>query len=457
MPFVCNETCQLITRIVFLVFIVALSGYFFWINEKVSDGKPLTPTEAFVEERGSQEKLVAQIYIDLYKRPPNTKELHFWMEYLSDKPNMTSMQLTDIIESISPNLVDTLSKRDAQLIAAKEVDLVIFEAFNEILMRNPSPTEFQKYQKLMVDDATFTRDKLVHALMSLGEYIRMEKTQTNTIHSNLPGNLTDRQITMIIVKIHQEVTGLMYVDEDNMNFFKKKFLELDMNESWFRDFLQNILMWNPNSSTSTLLTTTIDASTVAPGGPTVAPGGPTVAPTGPTVAPGGPTVAPAGHTVAPGGPTVAPGGPTVAPGGPTGGVVGSAVTIGSAESRGQIYNNPTIYNMCVPNADIVKQIGNGDNVGDMVNSISKMESIRDIGNVDEDYASIFYTKRFTEKDMVLDPSQVWSVPQPRPPVCAPTANCQVNALNDQTALIGTLLAQAKSTRVGSILPVFPPT
>jgi hypothetical protein len=76
---------------------------------------------------------------------------------------------------------------------------------------------------------------------------------------------------------------------------------------------------------------------------------------------------------------------------------------------------------------------------------------------DDEYAAAFYTNSFTSEDMVLDSTLRWSVPQRQPPICAPNARCNVSALSDQTALLGTPLDQASDTKWGSILPTLPPT
>jgi hypothetical protein len=54
----------------------------------------------------------------------------------------------------------------------------------------------------------------------------------------------------------------------------------------------------------------------------------------------------------------------------------------------------------------------------------------------------------------LFPEYEWSVPQPRAPVCIPTAPCRVQAVQSQSALIGTLLGDASDTQVGSMMPGF---
>jgi|UniRef100_A0A6C0BRP1 hypothetical protein len=59
-------------------------------------------------------------------------------------------------------------------------------------------------------------------------------------------------------------------------------------------------------------------------------------------------------------------------------------------------------------------------------------------------------------DMILRHDQLWKMPERRPPVCSIDSKkkCNVNPVEVQSALIGTLLNDASSTSVGSILPKF---
>lgn len=59
-------------------------------------------------------------------------------------------------------------------------------------------------------------------------------------------------------------------------------------------------------------------------------------------------------------------------------------------------------------------------------------------------------------DMVLRHDQSWKMPYQKPPVCHMNSKqkCSVNPVQTQTALIGTLLSDAKNTKVGSIMPDF---
>lgn len=57
-------------------------------------------------------------------------------------------------------------------------------------------------------------------------------------------------------------------------------------------------------------------------------------------------------------------------------------------------------------------------------------------------------------DLVLAPELKWSVPQKHSPVCIPVEKCPICPTTSQSSLIGTLLSDATSTKVGSILPRF---
>ena len=61
--------------------------------------------------------------------------------------------------------------------------------------------------------------------------------------------------------------------------------------------------------------------------------------------------------------------------------------------------------------------------------------------------------QYHDEDMVLIPGQEWSVPQKHPPSCY-GRDSAYNPMIEQTALIGTLLNDAKDTQIGSIMPKF---
>ena len=232
----CGKTCQYAVRIVFLIFIVVVTSYFFWANNKEGfeeQAKPAVaaPVVAPVRTVTDTKKMIEEIFMDLYRREPTAKELQFYTEYAADKPTITKGQLTDVIESTNPDIAKSLEQGSTKpIIAAGDPEQAVIEAYSEILFRMPSPSELKKYADMLKTDAKFNKDRLVFILMSTDEYLRMEKTQTNSVYSSLPGGVTDRQVTMIIERIYSEVSGRTYVDPESMKFFKKKFLEMDLDE-----------------------------------------------------------------------------------------------------------------------------------------------------------------------------------------------------------------------------------
>lgn len=458
-----TRTCQFIVRILFLVLIVALSAYLFWANERLPDHQTITETKLELKENTiketfsepSMESTITEIYMELYSRPPNSKELQFYLEYTADKEGITKSQLKDVIESSSPSLAKSLEVQESDLLFSDTPQNEIFEAYNEILFRNPTPTEYAKYRDLLAT-AGFDKEKLIQALMSTNEYLRMERTQTNAIYSNLPGGLTDRQITMKITDMYQSVAKTNYIDEDTMHFFKRKFLEMNLNEAEFKLFLQRYVMWSPSAASNSVSNTTTNSNAAS-------------------------NVPPTNNK-------------------PSASNAANATTFTGKDKSGNYYNNATIYNiytvgdsdyMGTPNEQFLKRLqqdsncsvtgtineisndtGNIRNVCPSTNSTELSSYINDrnrdllkntcirnkkFNGMDDDMASIFYTKTFTSSDFVLDPSLAWNVPQSRPPVCTTNARCQIGSLNDQSSLIGTPISDAKDTKVGSILPPFPPS
>jgi len=415
-------------RIVFLVFVVITTCYFFWVNDK--------------KETFTQTTVIEDIYMELYNRKPSPKELQFYSDYASQNPNITKAQLKDVIASTSPTMAKSLAEPSAGTLS-KDPEQVVIEAYNEVLARMPTPSEMKKYINVGYD-------RLIMILMSTDEYARLQKTQTNTVYANISGDATDRQVTMIIEDLNKEVTGSSYVDPDTMGFYKKKFLEMNHDRDKFRQFLNQITYGKTTPATS--------QATTPAAGQAPAPAAATATSQAPTPA----------KSQAP------------APGSQS-----------KTDTQGVSYNNSTIYNiytvgktdyMGMPNKALIQDLSaNNQTTTDVVKDIScqkgtintntadsfstyvdtrNKEELKSIcarntkfqDFEDDEYAAVFYTK----EDMVLDPSLRWSVPQKRAPVCAPNARCGISSFPDQTSLIGTPLDQASDTKWGSILPTLPP-
>lgn len=65
-------------------------------------------------------------------------------------------------------------------------------------------------------------------------------------------------------------------------------------------------------------------------------------------------------------------------------------------------------------------------------------------------------KKYDFDPMVLRYDQSWQMPYKKPPLCTMDSKqkCKVTPVQTQTALIGTLLTDAKDTKIGSIMPDF---
>lgn len=94
------------------------------------------------------------------------------------------------------------------------------------------------------------------------------------------------------------------------------------------------------------------------------------------------------------------------------------------------------------------------------NRFENLKDMRERGVKRNEPSSCMYDAMRTTKyvnaddDMVLRPEYRWQVPMRRAPVCYATERVEYSPLADQTSLIGTLLQEAENTSVGSIMPKF---
>jgi len=219
---------QTVARMVFLLFIIIISVYFMFMNQRNNHPLPQVrerfTTEEDVEVNGeasssvTQEeaqdqllpkdkesitKIIIEIYGELYKgdlkkSKPSQQAIDFYYDYTT-KRSVTRSDLQDVIESSAPALEKTFNdgsapnNTSATEVFGTEDDVV--ELFNEILFRNPDDVELYSFAKMLKQDKSFSIDKLKQLLYTSEEYKRLEKTQTNTAYSSLIGGVTDRQLT----------------------------------------------------------------------------------------------------------------------------------------------------------------------------------------------------------------------------------------------------------------------
>lgn len=488
-----------ISRYIFLGFIILISVYFIIENKSVKKIERFAEPEDKAAPKGSSEdtlkkesktaadpkeplpsaapafigkddasirKAVEKAYSEMYQTSPEEEELSFYMEYAKSR-NITYQQLKEVIETSAPTLQKTFySKRNADTpdeVFGSENEII--EVYNELLMRNPDRRELYSFAKMMKDDPTFTMDKLRQVLIASEEFKRMERTQNNKVYVNLQSNITDRQLTMQVTKLHNDVTGKDYIDEDTLKFLKKKFVQFDLNEQVMIQFIQNYMSGKPftGPAPSTQDKKAASDAQIAEIKKQIMAdieAAKQKEATAPAPSPSTPPV------------------PATAP-----------KQKEKFQDGTNVYNDANIYNFYGEGANeevISSLLSKSTNKNGNIDTSSLIDNIKDGGSSckftkdaaeDEilarnkqelaDYVNdrnmnhlknvCTRNKKYINADdnMVLFPEYKWSVPERRPPVCSGRTET-VSPLMDQTSLIGTLLPQAKDTKVGSILPVFPP-
>jgi hypothetical protein len=399
-------------------------------------------------------QIIQSIYMDLFKQAPTKEEIQFYLDYIKAHPDITTQQLIDIIASSAPILRKTIPESSFLTNTKYGTEDQTILGFNIVLSRNPTDTELQQYAKMMSDDKTFTMEKLIQVLVSTDEYDRLEKMQLNNYNAGLLGGATDRQISMTVDAAYTDIVGKQ-IDSDTMTFLKKKFISFNLDETKLRQFITDYVTDNPYTQTcqeqgnnyplviqeeiQNAINTSSQTSIT--------------------------TSQPAHLSQIP-----------------------TSTITGEMPSSSAIYNNSQVYNVYVPNQEILNSLTQSmqsgqDTSGNYLSSQSVLDTINSKANNNYNTSCLVKQKDETllsneinnrnmeelgsacarntafmnaDSDYILRPDQKWTVPEKRTPVCNPSSKCQVVDSTDQTSLIGTPLADSKKTSVGSILPYLPP-
>lgn len=418
-------------------------------------------------------KEITSIYKELYQTEPTEDEMAFYLDYAKNR-NITKDALREVIATSAPTLRKTLPNR-ARDMTPVGTERQVIVAYNEILARNPSREELFQFSHMLHDDKTFTIDKLKQVLLTSEEYMRMEKTQTNMAFTSLRGEVTERQLTMLVYQLYKEVAKKEYIDEDTLRFLKKKYTEFNLNDELMKDFIAKYIANQP-----------FDPSKLQ----------------------GGDAAAQAKKDAAAGDAKkqlsqeeidamkksireeimkeLAESQKKTADGeGNTSANASTKESFSDFQGKNYITDSVLIFGDR-PNADVLQSLSRN-----ATSSSGKVDTNKIVDNIKAQGAcSYFKDKNESEllasgqkqladyiesrnrshlknvcernstflnadDDMVLFPEFKWEVPMKAPPVCVGRTG-QVNPLMDQTSLIGTLLTDAEETNVGSILPVKPP-
>lgn len=452
-------------------------------NKKANDtpvaGKD--PVVFLSKDPKTMEAEVVKIYQELYKVNPQAEEVGFYIDYAKSR-DITRAALKEVISTSAPTLKKTLMKN--QQVNDGLMDLVgtekdVISIFNEILQRNPDREELYQFSRMLKNDGGFNRDKLRQVLLTSEEYQRMERTQTNTAFVSLQGDITDRQVTMIVYKLHKEVSGKEFIDEETLHFLKRKFIEFKLDEAHMKKFIENYIAGKP-----------------APPAP---------APTDAAAKKAAEEAAAKKVAEAAAAKKAADDAAAKAKAAEAAKVPGAKETSKDAkETFGQVTNFPSdgknyITNSVFilggtdrPNSELLASLSKSAGAGSSVDTNKVLQTIKDNAaasaaadkNAAKSQSQVQLSKFMEErnrdemksvcqrntyfrdvdelmepvsheKDMVLRPEFKWAVPQRHPPVCMGN-NSAFSPLMTQSALIGTPLDEAAETKVGSILPKNPP-
>lgn len=105
----------------------------------------------------------------------------------------------------------------------------IIDKFQHILDRMPTNKELVYYTYKLLNDSTFTMEKLQNILQGSKEYSILEKNQSNLVNGELPGNITDAQLTMDITNKYHQVFGDQPSTEI-LGFLKMKYISYKLDE-----------------------------------------------------------------------------------------------------------------------------------------------------------------------------------------------------------------------------------
>ena len=489
--------CQTISRAIFLIFIILAAAYFIFVNKSESitierfEGSKIPDKydpKGILQaaEKDTNILLIKDLYQSNFSKPPSQKEIEFYLDYLQTR-KLAVADLNDLISgsnsalektfystnsstasststSKSPSTSPSASVNANQYNAKEPVigtEEDVISAFNEILSRNPDNSELLYYAKKMKNEKEFTIQKLKDLLIASDEYYRLDKTQNNKAFSGTLGNITDRQLTLVISTIYKEETK-EEISNETLMFLKKQYKDFNLNDDTLRKYIKQFSTFEKDfeSGIKNAASTGISGIKNASGSDIL-----------------GSSLSKLASDIA-------------------------KTASGSDSSKGPSTSPAAALNPSPPNAELIKQIaklysdmssgddeyldsskvintllkGNAGTVGDdeatCNGDVDKNALEKRLSAMDKQLlAKLVYDRNMdhmknvcrrnqkylnADQDMVLFPEFKWSVPQQFPPVCTPLEKNEYNPMVDQSSLIGTLLPDAAKTQIGSIVPKIPP-
>jgi hypothetical protein len=461
---------QTIPKIVFLIFVIFIAGYVMFNNktvslegfeekikkvdvkksdekkaEKVEKEKPIVSQEPVEGDKSLTQKVI-EIYKNLYGAEPKPSETAFYVKFFTNR-DASPEYMKEIISTSAPTLQKTLKAGTLPLIpdTPQGTEDEVIAIFNEILDRHPDAEEIQ-YYSTFIKQGPANVEKMKLLLLQSNEYKRLQKLQNNTAYGYLLGGITDRQLTLMVVGIYNQVAGGgNKLDEDTLKFLKKKYLEFQLDEKVFKKFVQDFILFDSKSKTGKQLADTPKKSNNdektkrANSAITDKLAKSTFENKNKLQVPASKKESESKKL-------------PVSKKEPISNIKAKEEFTKKCSKDNQI-DTDKLIKAIKENADcqfskdgLDNKYRNEQSLATAVNDRNRDE-LKNICERNKTFSKYHY------EDMVLVPGQEWSIPQKHPPVCYGSKG-NYNPLVDQTALIGTLLSESKDTEIGSIMPKF---
>jgi hypothetical protein len=185
---------------------------------------------------------VKTTYAEVLGRLPTPVELDKYTTMFQDKRLTNLTQLQALLKA-EPEAANKLLKPRACLYDSNKDDYAVYQrivqVFENVLDRQPTVQEMNYYLKMMKGSNSFDENKLRLALASSREFGILSKNQQNNVQANLVGNITTRQLELIVNEIYTKVYNAP-PDAITMKFAMSKLLEFNNDEQKLMMFLKNM-------------------------------------------------------------------------------------------------------------------------------------------------------------------------------------------------------------------------
>lgn len=142
--------------------------------------------------------------------------------------------LLEASELQSSPLLEDLKKADFD--TRMDTYRKVIDVYMRVLERMPSNKELTYYAHRMLTDKQFSSDKLRVVLEGSNEYKILEKNQINRVNGELPGAITDAQLTMDVTNKYQAIYN-REPSPETVSFLKDKYIAYKLDEGKFNSLL----------------------------------------------------------------------------------------------------------------------------------------------------------------------------------------------------------------------------